>query len=127
MCFLGNLNRFHSNYHHHGGWNPPDTPPESVTNIPTSLNTNNNSNNNNSSGSVGGVSISATNISNSILAATANTTVAYRDGQFFEQNCHMDAGSPNGSLASASPPSVIGAHPANHVSNYRPHMAYYQV
>ncbi|XP_031631246.1 fork head domain-containing protein crocodile [Contarinia nasturtii] len=112
--------RFHSNYHH-GGWNPPDTPPESVTNVPTSLH------NNNTSGSVGGVSISATNISNSILAATTNTAIAYRDGQFFDQNCHMDTGSPNGSLTSASPPSVIGAHSANHVSNYRPHMAYYQV
>lgn len=135
-------NRFHSNYHHHGGWNPPDTPPESVTNIPTSLthnhnsssssnNNNNNHNNNNnntnsSSGNIGGVSIGGTNISNSILAATTNTAIAYRDGQFFEQNCHMDAGSPNGSLASASPPSVIGAHSVNHVSNYRPHMAYYQ-
>lgn len=91
------------------------------------LNNNNNNNNNNTSGGIGGVSIGATNISNSILAATAtNTAIAYRDGQFFEQNCHMDAGSPNGSLASASPPSVIGAHSVNHVSNYRPHMAYYQ-
>lgn len=96
-----------------------------MTNVPTSLN---NNNNHSSVGSVGGVSIGATNISNSILAATTNTAIAYRDGQFFDQNCHMDtAGSPNGSLASASPPSVIGGHSVNHVSNYRPHMAYYQV
>lgn len=116
------FDRFHSNYHHHGsGWNPPDTPPESVTNIPTSLN----NNNNHSNGGNSHVSIGAT---NSLLAATTNTAIAYRDGQFFDQNCHLDtAGSPNGSLASASPPSVIGAHSVNHVSNYRPHMAYYQV
>lgn len=91
--------------------------------MPTSL-TNNNTNH--SSGN--GTTIGATNTTNNLLATT-NPPINYRDGQFFEQNCHMDAGSPNGSMASASPPTVIGTHSTNHLSNlsnYRPHMAYYQ-
>lgn len=74
FLFLFKINRFHSNYHHHGGWNPTESPPESVTSIQTTLNNNNNNSNN----SVG-------------------ATIAYRDGQFssFEPNCHMDTGSPN--------------------------------
>lgn len=126
FCFFVFIlkNRFHSNYHHHSGWNPPDTPPESVTNVPTTLNSNHNHNtNNNNNNNTSGVSIGATNITNTILAATTNSAIAYRDGQFFEQNCHVDSGSPNGSL---SPPSVIGTHSGNHLTNYRSHMAYYQ-
>lgn len=120
--------RFHSNYHHHSGWNPPETPPESVTSAPTSdiRQLANNNNNNHSNGN--GATIGATNSTNAILA-TANSAINYRDGQFFEQSCHMDAGSPNGSLASASPPSAIGTHThsTNHLSNYRPHISYYPV
>lgn len=73
--YISSLNRFHSNYHHHGGWNPTESPPESVASIQTSLNNNNNNNSNNSVGAA----------------------IAYRDGQFssFEPNCHMDTGSPN--------------------------------
>lgn len=114
-------------HHHHSGWNPPDTPPESITNVPTSLT--NNNNNNHSNGNTG--SMGVTNQSNATLG-TSNSAIHYRDGQFYEQNCHLDGGSPNGSLASVSPPtipSVSGIHPTNHLStltNYRSHMAYYQ-
>lgn len=117
--------RFHSNYHHHSGWNSPDTPPESIANLPTSLINSNNNGNNHSSGNSS--SIGATNTPNALALASSNPTNYYRDGQFFEQNCHMGAGSPNGSFASASPPTIIGTHSTNHLSNYWPPMAYYQV
>lgn len=115
---LSQLRHHHIN-HHHQSWYAPDTPPESITNVsPAMISGPINGNGNGNGGGNGGL----TNSSNGPITTTSSG--GFRD-TLFEQNCQMDASSPNGSLASASPPSVIGGHLQNHLNNYRSHAVYY--
>lgn len=90
-----------SSHHSHNGWYAPDTPPESVTNVP--INTNS---------GISGQTMA--NASHPSIPVTAAASAGFRDRQYDQNNCHMDNnGSPNGSLTSASPPSAL-----NHVQQY---------
>lgn len=102
------MRHFHtsSSHHTHNGWYAPDTPPESVTNVPINAHT--------------GVSISSGTLANASHSSIPVTSVSFRDRHYEQNNCHMDNnnGSPNGSLTSASPPSVLGTHLQQyHLSN----------
>lgn len=130
-------------HHPHGGWYSPETPP-AETHIG---NNNNNSNNNNNPSNGGGGGATGTNASGSVLPSSASSatssaaaatavTIGFRDMVFdHNQSCQMDQGSPNGSITSASPPSVISNNHSHLASNlghlgnlghYRPHASYYQ-
>uniref|UniRef100_A0A1I8MBG5 Fork-head domain-containing protein n=1 Tax=Musca domestica TaxID=7370 RepID=A0A1I8MBG5_MUSDO len=101
----------------HGGWYTPETPPSEPLNNSSSVNgtptqSNNNSNANglvNQSGNNGHQQnnqhhhSTVTSSPNSLAAG--HTSLGFRD-MIFEQNqvCHMDTGSPAGSIQSASPP-----------------------
>lgn len=148
----------HSSHHPpHGGWYTPETPPSESglgnNNNTTSSNNNNNTNgnnnsnsnnnNNNNSSSVGGVSGGggntviapphpSTSTSALVSGGSVAGTIGFRemifDHHHNNQSCQMDQGSPNGSLTSASPPSVINSHLASNLGNlghYRGH-GYYQ-
>lgn len=99
-----------SSHHSHNGWYAPDTPPESVTNVPI-----NSSSGISISGGGGGGGNGAGTLGNvnhtSIPVTAAASAAVFRDRHYEQSNCHMDNnGSPNGSLTSASPPSVVGNH-----------------
>lgn len=99
------IRHYHSNHHvPHGGWNTPDTPPDSISNIPTTVNTT--TSGTNGIGSAGLINSTQPNIPMTTMSS------GFRD-MIFEPNCQMDSGSPNGSLTSASPPSVIGSYLPN--------------
>ncbi|CAD7082897.1 unnamed protein product [Hermetia illucens] len=89
----------HPANHHHGGWYTPETPPDTVN-------------------------------TNSTSSPSVTTSVGFRDMVFeHNQSCQMDTGSPNGSLNSASPPTVISSHLTGNLGNlshYRPHVGHYQ-
>ncbi|XP_013116645.1 fork head domain-containing protein crocodile [Stomoxys calcitrans] len=101
----------------HGGWYTPETPPSepintSVNNTPSNGNSSNNNNHLHSSNNGGhsqnnGHSV-VTSSPNSVISGglvPGHTSLGFRD-MIFEQNqvCHMDTGSPAGSIQSASPP-----------------------
>lgn len=120
-----------SSHHSHNGWYPPDTPPESVTNV--SINTSSGISISASGGSgvgvgsgVGGVATLANTSHPSIpLPVPVSASAGFRDRHYEQNNCHMDNnGSPSGSLTSASPPSVVGSHVQQYHLNHNSHSFY---
>lgn len=143
--------------HPHGGWYTPETPPAEPINNNNSTNNSNQNHqlhvqqltptgsstgtaNNHHSTNLTPSSVSSVSSAAAVAAAAAAAaSIGFRDMVFdHNQVCQMDTSSPNGSITSASPPSVItGNHHhlsgasglgqlGNHLGHYRPHVGYYQ-
>lgn len=97
------LRHQHTAHHPLGGWYTPDAP--STENAITSASA---------------ATVTAT-------ASSSSSSIGLRDLVFeHNQSCIVpESNSPNGSLASVSPPMLTG-HLTSNLSHYRPHMGYYQ-
>lgn len=92
----------------HGGWYTPETPPSEPINgtagTPTNSSSNNNTNiHNNNNNSV------VTSSPSSLIGNGGHSSLGFRDMIYEQNQCHMDTGSPNGSIQSASPPASASA------------------
>lgn len=124
------MRQYHTNssHHSHNGWYAPDTPPESVTNVP--INTSSGISISSGGGGGGGIGIGTlaqtSHTSIPVTAIAASAAAGFRDRHYEQNNCHMDnTGSPNGSLTSASPPSVVGTHVQQYHLNHNSHSFYW--
>ena len=106
----------------HGGWYTPETPPSepingsagTPTNSGSNQNNNNNNNNNTNIHNNNHSSVVTSSPSSSLVGGNGgvvHSSLGFRDMLYEQQQnqCHMDTGSPNGSIQSASPPASASA------------------